>query len=224
MSRSESQPEPPPLVVVISGPSGAGKDTVINEAMTLDDSLAKVATAKTRAPRPGEVDGVHHVFLTDAEFERWVADDAFLEHVMSYGHRSGVPRAAVDELLAQGRTVILRTDVEGARTLRTNLDDPLLVFITAPDIESLERRMRSRDAETDTEIAARLAEAEAEMAEADRFDLVIVNEDAAHHNAAQELVNAISARRARRIPPPLGEVRRRGGGGSARAADSDAVR
>ncbi len=224
MSRSESQPEPPPLVVVISGPSGAGKDTVINEAMALDDSLAKVATAKTRAPRPGEVDGVHHVFLTDEEFERWVAADAFLEHVMSYGHRSGVPRAAVNELLAQGRTVILRTDVEGARTLRTNLDDPLLVFITAPDIESLERRMRSRDAETDTEIAARLAEAEAEMAEADRFDLVIVNEDAAHHNAAQELVNAISARRARRRPPPLGEVPRRGGGGSARAADGDAVR
>ena len=195
MSRSESQPDPPPLVVVISGPSGAGKDTVINEAMALDESLAKVATAKTRAPRPGEVDGVHHVFLTDEEFERWVAEDAFLEHVMSYGHRSGVPRDAVDELLAQGRTVILRTDVEGARTLRTNLDDPLLVFITAPDIDSLERRIRARDAETDDEIAARLAEAEAEMAEADWFDLVIVNEDDAHHTAAQDLVNAIAARR-----------------------------
>lgn len=193
-----SPSDPPPLVVVISGPSGAGKDTVINEALALDSSLAKVATAKTRAPRPGEVDGVHHVFLTDEEFERWVSEDAFLEHVMSYGHRSGVPRAAVDELLAQGRTVILRTDVEGAQTLRTNLDDPLLVFVTAPDIESLERRIRTRDAETDVEIAARLAEAEAEMAEADWFDLIIVNDDDAQHSAARQLVHAIAAARRKR--------------------------
>ena len=84
------QSEPAPLVVVISGPSGAGKDTVINEALALEASLAKVATAKTRTPRPGEIDGIHHVFLTDEEFDRWVAEDAFLEHVESYGHRSGV--------------------------------------------------------------------------------------------------------------------------------------
>ncbi|MCY3568675.1 MAG: guanylate kinase [Chloroflexi bacterium] len=190
MSRSE----PAPLVVVISGPSGAGKDTVINAAMALDRTLSKVATAKTRAPRQGEVDGVHHVFLSEEQFDRWVAEDAFLEHVTSYGHRSGVPRAAVDDLLAQGRTVILRTDVEGARTLKTKLDHPFLVFITAPDIASLARRLRSRDAETEEEMAARLAEAEAEMAEADWFDLVLVNDDDDHDHAARRLVDAINAR------------------------------
>ena len=201
MSRPESRSEPAPLVVVISGPSGAGKDTVIEEALTLDSSLSKVATAKTRAPRPGEVEGVHHVFLSDDEFERWIAEDAFLEHVNIYGHRSGVPKAAVEDLLSQGRTPILRTDVEGARTLKANLPSPLLVFVTAPDIDALERRMRARAAETETEIAARLAEAQAEMAEADWFDLVIVNNDDGHHAAAHQLVKAIEAERAQRDDP-----------------------
>ena len=218
-----SASDPPPLVVVISGPSGAGKDTVISEALALDSSLATVATAKTRAPRAGEVEGVHHVFLTDEEFERWVEEDAFLEHVRSYGHRSGVPRAAVDELLDQGRTVILRTDVKGARTLSTYLDDPLLVFVTAPDIDSLERRMRARESETDDEIAARLAEAEAELAEADWFDLVIVNDDNAQHHAARELVNAITARRTQSdvLSPPAerGEMPKAEGGSASVAPD-----
>ena len=197
MSRSEPQAEPP-LVVVISGPSGAGKDTVIEAALALDASLAKVATVKTRAPRSGEIEGVHHVFLSDEEFDRWVAQDRFLEHVEIYGHRSGVPKAAVEQLLDEGRTPILRTDVAGARTLKANLTDPLLVFVTAPDIDSLERRMRARAAESESEIAARLDEAAAEMSEARWFDLVIVNDDDAHHAAARELVDAIAAERARR--------------------------
>ena len=187
-----SQSDLAQLVVVISGPSGAGKDTVIAEALALDPSLAKVATAKTRAPRPGEIEGVHHVFLSDEEFDRWLAEDAFLEHVEIYGHRSGVPRAAVEHLLSEGRTPILRTDVAGARTLKANLHDPLLVFVTAPDITSLEARMRTRAAETESEIAARLAEAEAEMAEVGWFDVVIVNNNDAHQDAARTLVNAIA--------------------------------
>ncbi len=190
--------EPAPLVVVISGPSGAGKDTVINQALALDASLTKVATAKTRSPRPGEVDGIHHVFLTDEEFECWVAEDAFLEHVESYGHRSGVPRAAVSELLAQGRTVILRTDVEGASSLKNQLEDPLLVFVTVPDTTELERRIRERGAESESEIALRLAEAEAEMAESVWFDEVIVNAKGRQGEAARRLVEVIEAERRRR--------------------------
>ena len=193
-----SPSDPAPLVVVISGPSGAGKDTVIGEALALDSTLAKVATVKTRAPRPGEIEGVHHVFLTEEQFDRWLAEDAFLEHVEIYGHRSGVPKAAVEDLLSKGRTPILRTDVEGARTLKANLRDPLLVFVTAPDIDSLKSRMRDRAAETESEIAARLAEAETELAEVGWFDLVIVNDDGSHHAAARELVAAIAEERAKR--------------------------
>lgn len=190
--------DPDQLVVVVSGPSGAGKDTVIAAALALDPSLSKVATAKTRPPRPGEIEGVHHVFLSDEQFRSWIADDAFLEHVEIYGHRSGVPRAAVEELLRNGRTPILRTDVQGARTLKANLENPLLVFVTAPSVESLERRIRSRAAETEAEIVARLAEAEAELAEADWFDLVIINQDGSHDDAAEQLVNAISSARVHR--------------------------
>ena len=198
MNSEQLQAETSPLVVVISGPSGAGKDTVIEAALALDPSLAKVATAKTRAPRPGEIDGVHHVFLSDAEFDRWVAEGEFLEHVEIYGHRSGVPRAAVDRLLTEGRIPILRTDVAGARTLRAALDAPLLVFVTVPDVAALERRIRARGAETEREIGARLAEAEAEMAESVWFDRVIVNGDQQHEVAARSLVEAISQERQRR--------------------------
>ena len=198
MNSELSQAETSPLVVVISGPSGAGKDTVIEAALALDPSLAKVATAKTRAPRPGEIDGVHHVFLSDEEFDQWVAEGEFLEHVEIYGHRSGVPRAAVDRLLAAGRIPILRTDVAGARTLRAALDAPLLVFVTVPDVAALERRIRARGAETEREISARLAEAEAEMAESVWFDRVIVNGDQQHEVAARSLVEAISQERQRR--------------------------
>ncbi|MXY84951.1 MAG: guanylate kinase [Chloroflexi bacterium] len=194
--------DPDQLVVVVSGPSGAGKDTVIAAALALDPSLSKVATAKTRPPRSGEIEGVHHVFLSDEQFRRWIANDAFLEHVEIYGHRSGVPRAAVEELLRQGLTPILRTDVQGARTLKANLENPLLVFVTAPNVESLERRIRSRAAETEAEIVARLAEAEAELAETDWFDLVIINQDGSHDDAAEQLVKAISSARARRHRAP----------------------
>ena len=198
MNSELSQAETSPLVVVISGPSGAGKDTVIEAALALDPSLAKVATAKTRAPRPGEIDGVHHVFLSDEEFDRWVAEGEFLEHVEIYGHRSGVPRAAVDRLLTEGRIPILRTDVAGALTLRAALDAPLLAFVTVPDVAALERRIRARGAETEREISARLAEAEAEMAESVWFDRVIVNGDQQHEVAARSLVEAISQERQRR--------------------------
>lgn len=192
-----TQGDSAPLVVVISGPSGAGKDTVIEAALGLDPTLSKVATVKTRAPRPGEVEGVHHVFLSDDEFDRWIDENAFLEHAQVYGHRSGVPRSAVDKLLAEGRTPILRTDIQGARTLKANLAHPLLIFITVQSIDELERRMRSRGAESEQEIATRLAEAEAEIAEAGWFDIQIVNHDESHQQAARDLVDVIAAARNR---------------------------
>ena len=193
------QHNPVPVVVVLSGPSGAGKDTVLRAALELDSSLATVATVKTRPPRPGEIDGVHQVFLSEAEFDQWLADDAFLEHAEVYGHRSGVPRAAVEQLLKAGKSVMLRTDVQGARTLRERLEAPLLVFVTAPDVNTLERRIRDRGAESEADIAHRLAQAELELAEAAWFDRVIVNADARPDQAARELVDWIDRERQRRI-------------------------
>ena len=185
------------FVVVVSGPSGAGKDTVIRAALARDDSLATVATVKTRQPRPGEIDGVHQIFLSEDEFDEWLAADRFLEHAQVYNHRSGVPREAVEDLLAAGRTVILRTDVQGAATLKQRLNDPLLVFVTAPS-EALARRMRARAGDSEAEITERLKFAESELQEAQWFDAVIVNDDGQQEEAADALLRAIHGERVSR--------------------------
>lgn len=192
-------PEPdPPIVAVLSGPSGAGKDTILHGAMDLDSSLATVATAKTRPPRRGEVHGVHHQFLSEREFDEWLAAGRFLEHATVYGHRSGVPREAVEAQLRRGKSVIIRTDVQGARTLRERLPDALLVFVTVPDASVLRGRMLRRGTDSEADMEVRLAEAEAEMSEASWFDAVIMNEDGRERTAAEALVAAIAeARRAR---------------------------
>ena len=194
-----------PIVVVISGPSGAGKDTVLHLALSLDDSLTTVATAKTRAPRRGEQDGVHHVFLSEAEFDRWLAEDAFLEHATVYGHRSGVPRRAVEEQLAAGKSVVLRTDIQGARSLRERLPGCLLVFVTVRDRAELRRRMQSRGTDSESDMERRLSEAAAEMSESGWFDHVIVNETGGAEAAAEALLGHIqAARRRAALPlPPL---------------------
>jgi len=171
---------PAPLVVVLSGPSGAGKDSVLRaalqrDALRVDGRLATVVTAKTRPPRPGEEHGVHQLFLSEREFDALLAEGGFLEHATVYGHRSGVPRDQVERLLAAGKTVVIRTDVQGARTLRAKIPQALLVFLTAPAIADLEARIRARSADDEAAIQQRLAVAEAEMAEAEWFDHVIVN-------------------------------------------------
>lgn len=193
-----AQPSEAPIVVVLSGPSGAGKDTILHGALDLDDSLATVATAKTRSPRPGEQHGVHHVFLSEAEFDEWLAAGKFLEHATVYGHRSGVPREAVEAHLRAGRSVIIRTDVQGARTLRERLPNCLLVFVTVADPDDLRRRMRARGTDSEADMERRLAESGAEMNEAGWFDHVIENADGREKAAAAELVRRIAAaRRAR---------------------------
>ena len=195
--------EEAPIVVVISGPSGAGKDTVLHLALSLDDSLTTVATAKTRAPRRGEQDGVHHVFLSEQEFDRWLAKDAFLEHATVYGHRSGVPRRAVEEQLAAGKSVILRTDIQGARSLRERLPGCLLVFVTVRDRAELRRRMQSRGTDSEPDMERRLAEAAAEMSESHWFDHVIVNETGGAEAAAESLLGYLQAARHNAASLPL---------------------
>ena len=188
---------PAPLVVVLSGPSGAGKDSVLAAALPRDDRLARVVTAKTRPPRVGERDGVHHLFLSDQQFDDLLARDGFLEHATVYGHRSGVPRDQVERLLAEGKTVVLRTDVQGARTLRAKIPEALLVFLTVPDLDDLERRLRARATEDEAAMRRRLAIAREEMAEADGFDHVIVNGEGALDTAVAELLAVIDRERAR---------------------------
>lgn len=194
-----------PLLVVLSGPSGAGKDSVLSAALRRDTRLATVVTAKTRAPRPGEQHGVHQLFLSEQEFGDLLAAGGFLEHATVYGHRSGVPRDQVQRLLAAGKTVIIRTDVQGARTLRRKIPQALLVFLTVPSIADLEARMRARSADDEAAMQRRLSIAESEMAEAAHFDHVIVNAADGVDAAVDEFLAAIDRERARtdRTAPQL---------------------
>ena len=194
---ADVQHDPAPLFVVLSGPSGAGKDTLLRALLDADPGLATIVTAKTRRPRVGEIDGVNHLFLSEAEFRAQVDAGAFLEHAEVYGHLSGVPRDQVRRYLDAGATVIVRTDVQGARTLRERVPGAVLVFLTVPDRATLERRLRARNTDSEAELQGRLSAAVQEMADADWFDYVIVNREDDQAEAVRHALKIIAQERAR---------------------------
>jgi guanylate kinase len=163
-------------VVVISGPSGSGKTSVCHE-LVRDPRFTPSISATTRAPRGGEVEGVHYYFLSEEEFRRRIADGRFLEWAEVYGRLYGTPREPVEKLVAEGKIVVLNIDVQGAARLRENQVDAITIFLKPPSPEELERRLRGRRTDRDDAIAKRLALAAFEMAEAGRYDKIVVNDD-----------------------------------------------
>jgi guanylate kinase len=178
---------------VISGPSGVGKDSVLDELERRGHVFHRVITATTRAARPGEREGVEYHFVSADEFDRLVDTDGFLEHAVVYGHRYGVPRQQVLDALAAGQDVAVRTDVQGAATIRTAMPDAVLVFIAPGSMADLETRLRARAADSEEKIQRRLATASAEMARQKEFEDVVVNAPG-QLAAAVDAVEAILAR------------------------------
>jgi guanylate kinase len=164
-----------PLAVILSGPSGAGKDAVLARMHERGLPIAVPVTMTTRAPRDGEVDGVNHHFVTREEFLRRLQAGALLEHAEVYGNLYGVPRSEVRKALASGRHTIIRVDVQGAASLREALPGALSLFLVPEDLKRLETRLRARGSENADDLRRRLGIAEREMAEADEFDEVVVN-------------------------------------------------
>ena len=164
-------------VTVISGPTAVGKGTVVQALRAQHPELWVSVSATTRPPRPTEVDGVHYLFVGDEEFDELVAADGLLEWACVHGtHRYGTPAAPVRAAVASGLRVILEIDLQGARQVREHLPDARLVFIAPPDVDTLVSRLLGRGTETAEQMERRLRTAELEMAAADEFDHVVVND------------------------------------------------
>jgi guanylate kinase len=178
---------------VLAGPSGVGKGTIVRKLLELEPRLWFSVSATTRSRREGETDGKDYLFLDRREFERIRDEGGFLEWFDVYGDLKGTPRAPVDEHLAAGDDVLLEVDVQGALAVREKHPDGVLVFVKAPSREEQRRRLLERGQDDPEAIERRLARAEEEEQASDRFDAVVVNEDAGR--AAREVAAILEAHR-----------------------------
>ncbi|MEP0806282.1 MAG: guanylate kinase [Chloroflexota bacterium] len=170
-------PHPQPLLIVISGPSGVGKDTVMQRMKERGMPFHFVVTATTRPRRANEVHGKDYFFVTKEEFARMIDQDELIEHAIVYGDYKGIPKQQVREALESGKDVVMRLDVQGAETVRKLAADALLIFITTENEEELVHRLETRKTETADSLAIRIATARKELKRVEAFDYVIVNRD-----------------------------------------------
>jgi len=168
---------PQPLLIVISGPSGAGKDTVMQRMQERGLPFHFVVTATTRPKRANETHGKDYFFVSKEEFARMIDDDELVEHAIVYGDYKGIPKQQVREALASGKDVVMRVDVQGAETVRKMAPQALLIFITTDSEEELVHRLETRKTETPDSLALRIATARKELKRLEAFDYVIVNRD-----------------------------------------------
>jgi guanylate kinase len=188
-------------IIVISGPSGAGKGTLIKRVLRLVSGVALSVSATTRRKRAGEREGREYFFLSDEEFRRWIDEGLFLEWAEYTGHLYGTPRRAVQDELAAGHDVILEIELKGAKKVLDQRPDSLMIFIMPPSLEELERRLRGRKTESEEAIRSRLARAKEEMAAVKkkmgrgrrRLHYVIVNDRV--KRASEELAEIIERTR-----------------------------
>ena len=188
-----------PLLIVLSGPSGVGKDAVLQRMKELGTPFYFVITATTRAQREYEQDGVDYIFVSVEEFRRMIDSGELLEWAEVYGNYYGVPKSQVTNALARGWNVIIKADVQGAATIKTLASDAVFLFLAPPSLEELANRLTQRMTETPEALKLRLEIAEKEMDEASRFDYVVVNHNGQIDDAVRE-IGEIVAREQNRVP------------------------
>lgn len=166
-----------PLIIVISGPSGIGKDAVVGLLQNTNHNTHFVITVNSRTPRKDEVDGKDYFFVSRQAFEEMIARDELLEHARVYSDYKGIPKSQVREALESGKDVVMRLDVQGAMTVKKLIPEAVLIFLTASSKEEWICRLQARRSETPEELALRLRIAEDEYSQMDKFDYLVVNSD-----------------------------------------------
>ncbi len=188
-----------PLLIILSGPSGVGKDAVLSRMRLLDRPFHFTVTATTRPKRPMETDGIDYIFMSKKEFGRMVAKDEFLEHAEVYGNHYGVPKQQVRDAMAVGVDVIIKADVQGAETIRALAPEALAIFLAPTGMAELEERLAARLTETPGALALRLATAAKELEEARKFDYVVYNLDGRLDAAVVEIERLVGLEK-NRVP------------------------
>jgi len=185
------------LLVIVSAPSGAGKDTVIDRLIREVDDAVVYVTATSRRPRPGEVHGTHYYFYSPEKFREEIEEGNFLEWSMVHGEFKGVRRDVLADTLRDHRVVIVKPDPQGMRKIKAKLPEALTVFIMPPSVDALRRRLDNRGTETPEQREVRLRNAEIEMAAAPEYDYVVVNEDGRIDETVREIAAIIRKEAAR---------------------------
>jgi len=198
MASSEASPPAGPLLVVISGPSGVGKDALLAKLHERGIPAHFTVTATTRPKREVRPEDHRYLsFLTSEEFDRLLSEDGLLEHANVYGYHYGVPKAQIADALAEGRDVIVRVDVQGAATIKRIVRNAIAIFLAPPSMEELEARLRSRGLDDPDVIGKRLAAAAQEIARQGEFDHIIVNESGQLDSAADNVIDIMRQERSR---------------------------
>lgn len=195
LSRSQK-----PLLIVISGPSGVGKDSVINRMKERGLPFRFVITANTRPQRPDEIDGVDYFFVTHEEFEQMIEDGELFEYAVVYEDLKGVPKNQIEDALASGKDVIMRLDVQGAETIRAKCPEALMVFLSTRNEDELIARLKTRRTESEESLTLRIKTAREEFERVDSFDYYVVNEEDKLDETVDTILSIIQAEHARTTP------------------------
>ena len=192
--------ETAPVLMIISGPSGVGKDALVERMKEQGCPFFFVVTATDRPPRPGEVPGQDYTFYSTAEFERMIAAGEMLEHAMVYGQHKGIPRAHVRQALDSGQDVMMRLDIQGARTVKSLLPSAVSVFVLPESEEELIARLRKRRTESEDALQQRLAMVREELGRLPEFDYAVVNRHGCLDRAVEDVMAILRAEHCRTMP------------------------
>jgi guanylate kinase len=192
--------KPIPLLIVLSGTAGAGKDSVLHRMAERKAAFEFVPTVTSRPPRARETDGQDYHFVSETDFQELIRRDELLEHAVVYGQYKGVPKRPVHEALASGKDTILRIDVQGAETIRRKCPDAVTIFLTAASPAELRRRLFGRGADSADQVELRMRTAAEEIKRIPEFDYLVVNRDGRLDDAVDAIVSIIRAEHCRTAP------------------------